>query len=218
VGFKPGRLILHRDTHLGRIAFVHPGRVVSDDERGLLLWVARGSTIAVETTLDGRFGRDMPSFVDWMTAEKAPRIAQWRGPGVLRLFPPGANHSVWWFRDDRGEFTNWYVNLEESAVRWDDGDVAGIDVIDQDLDIVATPDLAWRWKDEDEFAERLAAPEHYWVSDEAEVWAEGRRVIEKIEAGRFPFDGTWTDFRPDPAWPTPAELPAGWDRPVVARS
>ncbi|GIE84118.1 DUF402 domain-containing protein [Actinoplanes regularis] len=215
--FAAGRLILHRDTHHGRIAFVHPGRVISDDERGLLIWVARDSVIAVETTLDGLFPRDL-SFVDWMTTEKAPRIAGWKGPGVLRFFPPGANHSVWFFRDDQGDFTNWYVNLEEAAVRWDDGDVAGIDVIDQDLDIVATPDRAWRWKDEDDFAERLASPEHYWVPDEAAVWAEGRRVIESIEAGAFPFDGTWTDFRPDPSWPVPAELPTGWDRPVVARS
>ncbi|MEV4275390.1 DUF402 domain-containing protein [Actinoplanes xinjiangensis] len=214
--FEPGRLILHRDTHHGRIAFVHPGRVISDDDRGLLIWVARGSVIAVETTLDGRFPRDL-AFPDWMAAPRAPRIAQWRGPGVLRFFPPGENHSVWFFRDDEGEFTGYYVNLEESAVRWDDGDVAGIDVIDQDLDIVAGRDRVWRWKDEDDFAERLAFPELYWVPDEAAVWAEGRRVITRIEAGMFPFDGTWTDFRPDPSWGAPTELPSGWDRPVVAR-
>ena len=28
-------------------------------------------------------------------------------------------------------------------------------------------------------------------------------MIKLIEAGEFPFDGTWTDFRPDPAWPVP---------------
>jgi hypothetical protein len=49
------------------------------------------------------------------------------------------------------------------------------------------------------------------------VWAEGRRMIARIEAGEFPFDGTWTDFRPDPAWGVPTELPSGWDRQVVAR-
>jgi hypothetical protein len=38
-----------------------------------------------------------------------------------------------------------------------------------------------------------------------------------IEAGEFPFDGSFTDFEPDPSWATPTELPAGWDRPVVAR-
>ncbi|MEV6347252.1 DUF402 domain-containing protein [Actinoplanes sp. NPDC051851] len=217
MAFTPGRLVLHRDTHHGRIAFVHPGRVVSDDERGLLIWVARGSVIAVERTLDGLGPRDL-SYEAWMAAPKSPRPATWQGPGVLRFFPPGVNHSVWLFRTDAGDFKNYYVNLEEAAVRWDDGDVAGFDVIDQDLDVEAFPDLSWRWKDEDEFAERLAFPELYWVPDPDAVWAEGRRVIKKIEAGEFPFDGTWLDFRPDPSWETPAELPEGWDRPVVARA
>ena len=63
----------------------------------------------------------------------------------------------------------------------------------------------------------MGRAEHYWVRDEAAVWAEGRRVIKIAEAGEFPFDGTWTDFRPDPSWPIP-ELPPGWDRPVASRS
>lgn len=217
MSFAPGRLILHRDTHHGRVAFVHPGRVVSDDDRGLLIWVALGSVIAVERSVDGRGPRDMP-FAEWAVQRFEPRLATWQGPGVLRLFPPGAAHSVWFFRDYAGAFKNYYVNLEEPAIRWDDGDVAGIDVIDQDLDIVATPDLAWEWKDEDEFAERLALPDHYWVPDEAAVWAEGRRVIKQIEAAEFPFDGSFTGFQPNPSWLTPTELPPGWDRPVVSRS
>lgn len=214
--FAPDRLLLHRDTHHGWIAFVHPTRVISDDDRGLLVWLARGSVVAVERTLDDRGPRDMP-FPEWVAAPKRPRLTSWRGPGVLRFFPAGEAHSVWFFRNDDGDFINYYVNLEETAIRWDDGDVAGIDVIDQDLDIVVTPDRRWEWKDEDEFAERLAFPEHYWVPDEAAVWAEARKVIKRIEAAEFPFDGTWTDFRPDPSWSTPTELPPGWDRPVAAR-
>lgn len=210
--FEPGRLVLHRDTHHDQVAFVHPARVVSDDDRGLLIWLARDSVVAVEATLDGRGPRDM-TFAEWSTTGRALRLTTWRGPGVLRLFPPGADHSVWFFRTDEGAFQGWYVNLEERAIRWDDGAVAGIDVVDQDLDIVVAPDRSWQWKDEDEFAERLALPAHYWVPDEAAVWAEGRRVIKMIEAGDFPFDGAWTDFRPDPSWPTPMVLPDGWDRP-----
>jgi hypothetical protein len=102
-------------------------------------------------------------------------------------------------------------------VRWDDGAVAGVDVVDQDLDVVVAPDRTWQWKDEDEFTERLAFPDHYWVADEQAVRAEGRRVIKLAEAGDFPFDGTWTDFVPDPAW-QPPEMPAGWDRPPATRS
>jgi hypothetical protein len=214
VSFTPGRLILHRNVRRGRLGWVRPARVVCDDERGLLLWLARGSAVANEVAADGRGMRAM-SFAEWLTVPYRLAIGSWQGPGVLKFLPTGAAHSVWWFRTDAGDFTSWYVNLEEPGVRWDDGDVAGVDVVDQDLDIVVAPDLSWRWKDEEEFAERLAHPEHYWVADEAAVWREGHRVVESVEAGKFPFDGTWTDFRPDPSWPVPTTLPDGWDRPAA---
>ena len=156
-------------------------------------------------------------FAEWVGLGHHLVNGTWQGPGILKFIPPDVDHSVWFFRDDEGRFTEWYVNLEERALRWDDGGVAGIDVVDQDLDIVVAPDRTWWWKDEAEFAERLALPEHYWVQDEAAVRAEGRRVVKLIEAGEFPFDGTWTDFVPDPAWPVPRTLPPGWDRPPLPR-
>jgi predicted RNA-binding protein associated with RNAse of E/G family len=212
VSFEPGRPVVYRNFSAGRLVNVRPCRVVSDDERGLLLWLARGSAMIIEVAVDGRGVREMP-FTEWVTLEHRLVPVTWSGPGILKFIPAEGGHSVWFFRDGEGHFTNWYVNLEEHAVRWDDGVLAGVDVVDQDLDVVVAPDRTWRWKDEDEFAERLASPEHYWVPAPDEVWAEGRRVIKTIEAGEFPFDGTWTDFRPDPSWPVPAEVPAGWDRP-----
>jgi hypothetical protein len=55
------------------------------------------------------------------------------------------------------------------------------------------------------------------VPDPDAVWSEGRRVIKRIEAGEFPFDGTWADFVPDPSWPVLSSLPGGWDRRPVSR-
>jgi hypothetical protein len=217
VAFTPGQLIVHRNTRRSRIAFARPVRVVSDDERGLLLWMARGTPAFYEVSLDGRGTRGMP-FSEWIALRYRLVPGSWQGPGILMFFPPGADHSVWWFWDDTDwRFQCWYVNLEEHAVRWDDGGVAGVDVVDQDLDVVVAPDHTWKWKDEDEFAERLAYPDHYWVRDEPAVWAEGRRVIKIAEAAEFPFDGTWTHFRPDPSWRLPDSLPVGWDRPVMVR-
>ncbi|HEV7721125.1 MAG TPA: hypothetical protein VGO60_07560, partial [Iamia sp.] len=45
-------------------------------------------------------------------------------------------------------------------------------------------------------------PEHA-----AAVRAEGERVIAEAERGDPPFDGSWLDWDPDPAWAIPA-LPA----------
>lgn len=213
MSFEVGRPVLYRNFSAGRLVNVRCCRVISDDDRGLLLWLARGSAMVVEVAVDGRGVREMP-FTEWVTLDHKLIPVTWSGPGILKFLPAAeGQHSVWFFRDAEGDFTNWYVNLEERAIRWDDGALAGVDVVDQDLDVVVAPDRTWQWKDEDEFAERLALPEHYWVPDPDAVWAEGRRVIKEIEAGRFPFDGTWTDFRPDPAWPVPLELPPGWDRP-----
>ncbi|WP_306216350.1 DUF402 domain-containing protein [Actinoplanes sp. RD1] len=217
MAFAPGRTVLYRNIDGPRIASVRPCRVVSDDERGLLLWLARGSAITVEVALDGRGIRDMP-FTEWVTLPTKVIETTWQGPGVLKFLPTGADHSVWFFRDDRDRFKNWYVNLEARGLRWDDGTLAGVDVIDYDLDIEVFPDRTWRWKDEDELAERLAVPEHYWVRDEAALWASGRDVVKRIEAGDFPFDGTWTDFEPDPSWEPFASLPAGWDRRAEPRT
>jgi hypothetical protein len=216
VRFEPGREVLYRNVDGPRLASVRPCRVVSDDDRGLLLWLARGSAVAIQVAEDGRGIRDMP-FDEWVGLPTKVIIEPWQGPGVLKFIPPEADHSVWFFRDDAGTFAGWYVNLEERALSWDDGPVAGVDVIDQDLDVVVRPDRTWFWKDEDEFTERLGFPEHYWVHDEAAVRAEGLRVIKQIEAGDFPFDGSWTDYRPDPRWPVPAALPSGWDRAAEPR-
>jgi hypothetical protein len=210
--FAPGRLILHRNVRHDRIGWVRPARVVSDDEAGLLLWVAPGSAVAHEVADDGRGLRAMP-FAEWVTRSYQLETITWSGPGVLKFLPTGAAHSVWWFRDRAGHFTGWYVNLEEPGRRWDDGDLAGVDIVDQDLDVWVRPDRSWQWKDEEEFAERLGFPEHYWVPDPDTVRAEGERVVKLIEAGEFPFDGTWCDFQPDPQWIVPAVLPDGWRRP-----
>jgi len=113
---------------------------------------------------------------------------------------------------DGRAFRFWYVNLEEPGVCWDDGHGAGIDTVDYDLDVLVASDRTWRWKDEDEFAYHLAHPGVYWVDDAESVRAEGERVIKVVGAGEFPFDGTGTDYHPDPLWSVPTALPVGWDR------
>jgi hypothetical protein len=221
VTFAPGRLLVHRHFTHKDLVWIPLVRVVSDDERGLLLWMPHGTPMRREVTMDGRGPRGM-AFDRWLAAPKQMISTVHRGPNILKLIPPASRsasesavtaHSVWWLFGPGQRFAAWYVNLEHPIARWDDGELAGIDTTDFDLDIWVWPDRSWEWKDEDELTERLGFPDHYWVSDPESVWAEGRRVIPRIEAGEFPFDGTWTDFRPDPQWTMPDAVPDGWDRP-----
>jgi protein associated with RNAse G/E len=104
---------------------------------------------------------------------------------------------VWWFFRD-GIFTGWYVNLEAPYTRRLDG----VDTKDFVLDIVVAPDRLWEWKDAEEFDDRIGNPLYFDSSTADAVRVEGERLIKLIEAGDFPFDGTYTDFSPEPHWPT----------------
>jgi predicted RNA-binding protein associated with RNAse of E/G family len=157
-------------------------------------------------------------YKEWITTETKLWEVAWRGPGIVKFLPTGRDHSVWVFRDGHGRFTGYYVNLEESGVRWDDGDIAGVDIVDQDLDIWVPPDGLWMWKDVEEFNERLRFREHYWVTDGDAVRAEGLRLTKDIEAQVFPFDGALLAEAPDPEWVVPERVPDGWDRPRALMS
>lgn len=126
---------------------------------------------------------------------------------VLRLMFPGRHHSVWlrWDRETGARrFSSYYVNLEEPFRRTP----IGFDTNDHALDIVVSPDLEWRWKDEQQLDE-LAARGSYSPEFARSVREEGLRAIADVEARRPPFDGRWEDWEPDPSWERPV-LPEGW--------
>jgi protein associated with RNAse G/E len=213
VRFRPGQLIVRRHFQHDLLSRVWLGQVVADDDSGTWMWVASGSAYRDLGSADGRHLRAL-NFADWPTTEKKFDETPWRGQALM-LHPREGDYSCWLFFDSDGAFARYYVNLELPAVRWFDHGtgLAGLDTVDYDLDVIVEPDLAWHWKDEDEFAERLRRPDIYWVDDEATVRAEGERLIKLAQAGQFPFDGAMTDYRPDPTWPVPTEMPTGWDRP-----
>ena len=216
VVFMPGETILLRHAQRDRLGLVVPHRVVSDTEEAVLLWVPAGSRGWHFTMPDGRNMPETP-LPEWSASRRVP-APHTLAEGLLCWHPRGRDYSIRWIFSADGAFSRWYANLEAPAVTWRDPGMAGLDTSDWDLDVVIRPDRSWEWKDEDEFAERLTMPESYWVDDEQRVRQAGKDVIALAEAGEFPFDGTWCDFRPDPDWPAlPRDLPAGWDRPVAPR-
>jgi hypothetical protein len=209
--FATGEVVHLRHFQHDQSGGVFPTRVVHDRPDGILLWEPAGTTFWLFDMPDGR-SMAQTSLAEWIAARRVP-VVRTTSRGLLSWHPPGLDYSIRWFFRPDGEFYGWYANLEEPAVPWRSGDLAGMDTVDWDLDVWVTPDRRWQWKDEEQFAARLADAA-YWVDDEDRVRRAGKDVIELVEAGAFPFDGTWCDFRPDPAWPPPpTRLPAGWDLP-----
>ncbi|HEY3609933.1 MAG TPA: DUF402 domain-containing protein [Pseudonocardiaceae bacterium] len=201
--WRPGETAVQRFVRAdGSIGQHHPLRVIEDDGERLLGWLPAGTDIVNTRLADGRDARDVP--LDQMFVLPRIRVrGQWRETSNLRLITESEWSSLWWFFEPDGRFMCWYVNLEIPRGRTEHT----TDRSDGALDVVVAPDRSWRWKDEDEAAAAVTAG-RLTAADLTRLRAEGERVIALVEAGVFPFDGTWTDFRPDPDWPAPA-MPAG---------
>lgn len=170
-------------------------RVIHDDADGLLLWQPVGGDFATLVDAGGASAHEVSP--DAMVSPVL-ETRGWLYSDVLILMPAGAAYSVWWFFQD-GVFTGWYVNLEAPFTRRDDG----VQTTDHVLDVVATAEREWRWKDVEEFAGRIGHPLYFDADEAPVIRAEGERLIKLIEAAEFPFDDTYTGFRADPSWPAP---------------
>jgi hypothetical protein len=199
--FAPGEVLLRRYWRGDRISFIKLCRVAADDEFGLRLWLPAGYPFWQLLDADGRSLKESPIL--------ARRL--WKGSDVMIWMPDQRPYSVWWFWND-GSFLGWYVNLEDPYVRWADRGCAGVDTSDHALDVWVEPDHTWRFKDSDEFQARVGHPLYWTAAQAARIQATGEELTRLAEAARFPFDGTWTGFRPDAGWTVPA-LPPGADRP-----
>jgi hypothetical protein len=132
---------------------------------------------------------------------------EFRRGEVLRLMQPGKPYSIWlhWSPQPPHDFLGWYVNLEAPFVRTS----IGVDTTDNSLDLVVLPDYSWQWKDE-HLTQRWIDLGTYTREETDQFFVHGREVIADVEARRFPFDGSWLDFRPDGSWDIPTVVP-GWD-------
>ncbi|MFE0463260.1 DUF402 domain-containing protein [Kitasatospora sp. NPDC058965] len=202
MALAPGSVLDWHFTFGGQLVSVCPVRVVADTAAGLLLWLAPRTPCWEAQLPPGRHLRDIPP------AERppggyplAPEPA-YENPALIYQ-PHGAGYAVWWLFTPDQAFSHWYVNLEDRHRR--DGAVV---VTDLELDLVVSPDRSWRWKDEESFAEKTGLPGYWTPARAAAARADGRAVAALAEAGAFPFDGTWCDFRPPADWPLPDLPPA----------
>lgn len=206
--FSSGDQILLRFVRNHPADVIAPVTVVRDTPAEIALFIQVGTPLKVQASATGeRLTRDTPFLErDRMVAGLADR--QWTDNAVLMLHQPGRFSTVWlMWRAVDWTFRGWYINLQAPLARTQ----LGFDTADYMLDIDVAPDFSWQWKDEDEFH---AAREHgLVVSDLLDaVRAEGERMIDELEARRWPFDTAgqrYLDWKPDPGWTIP-QLPDNW--------
>ncbi|MEV1288329.1 DUF402 domain-containing protein [Micromonospora sp. NPDC049679] len=194
--FGQGHVLRRRFRFGGALLQVYPVRVVDHADDGLLLWLPTGAPMWRADVPAGKHPRDVPRDM-WPPSGFAMQPDYWRRKGALIYQPEETDtHSIWWLFSGSGRFRSWYVNLERRSMSGDD-----IKVGDLELDLIVAADRSWTWKDEESFAAKVGHP-GYWTAEEAQkIRACGEQVAREAEAGKFPFDGTWCDFRPDPEWP-----------------
>ena len=196
--WSSGDSVLLRYINAGRVSRVLPMTVVADDERATRLFIATGTRTRTRCNPDGTpLSRSLP-YAERFARPWTLGEGTWGGFNMLSLTPAGAAHSTWVLWDEEWRFVQWYVNLQDPLRRTR----FGFDTADHVLDLVIEPDLTWRWKDEDELEEAVRVG-RFTHAEAAELYAEGKRVIAAVEARAWPFDRDWTQWRPDPAWPTP---------------
>jgi hypothetical protein len=188
--FAPGDAILWR---YGR--YVETARVIRDDERGLVVWIASGSARLESVPADGRSTREVPLderfSVPWVTREST-----WRGQGIVRVAPTGKPWSVWFFRNPDGTPAGAYVNIELPHRRVA-GELPGVFTRDLVLDLMIDFEHP--------------GSEDIWLKDADELdaaVAQGRFTSEQAEAVRTIAEHAGHEFASDGSW----LLDEAWDR------
>ena len=204
--FAPGDAILWR---YGR--YIETARVIRDDERGLVVWIASGSARLESVPADGRGTRDVPLeerfSVPWVMREST-----WRGQGIVRVAPTGKPWSVWFFRNPDGTPAGAYVNIELPHLRVA-GQLPGVFTRDLVLDLMidfehqGSEDI-WL-KDADELD--AAVVQGRFTSEQADaVRALTEHACrEFVDHGSWPLDEGWDRWMPDAAMDVPLQLPGG---------
>ena len=132
-----------------------------------------------------------------------PEWGRWH---VIVLMDPRDRYAISLFRDvasGRPEF--WYVDVIGPATRRS----FGFDFQEHGLDVVVRPDLAsWQWKDADELEWGIAHG-RYSRAEADELYATGRRAVDRLRSERETFEA-WLTWTPDPTWSVPS-MPSGWD-------
>ncbi|HSL41936.1 MAG TPA: DUF402 domain-containing protein [Anaerolineales bacterium] len=199
--WKPGQGIVLREVWRNKVYSIIPVRVVNDASSWSALYLPPRSSSLWPHTPEGRTIR-IPT--DEWVLDGGP----WEGGDLLYLVQPGAGYTVTGVWDRDHILDHWKIDLVEPIRRT----LLGFDYMDQLLDIIVRADRStWRWKDEDEVQE--AQERGIFTAEQVnDLYQRGERALQALQSKEPPFDRSWENWSPNPAWQVPFDLPDGWER------
>ena len=204
--WKMGEVVVWRGIYNQRIWHAMPMIVVKDSPQETALALLPGSDgFAPEDYSKGKQnGKRRWNFVDkpWKLDKHI-----WHTNRVLVLVEPQKYYSIDHFwNHDLNKFECYYVNFQLPFQRGH----CGVDALDLELDLVIKPDLSYEWKDVDEYQKGIDSGiiPYEWTQ---EIESAKKEILEKLAGRKYPFDGSWLNWLPDPSWSAP-KLPADWDK------
>lgn len=179
-----------RFFHSGAVAFAWPVEPVLSRADVVAVGLAAGTSGLVPVG----YPND-PGIMDEQALEGQFRHVErtWQTTNCLYVH----QQNQWWgtrlmWDASSGAFLCWYVDfLQPMSCHGE-----FLDTRDLALDIVVLPNGKTRWKDEDRYAHKI---EVGLISDEERAHVDLARadVVAAIESRRFPFDGSFFDWKPD---------------------
>jgi predicted RNA-binding protein associated with RNAse of E/G family len=204
--WESGDVIAWRGIYRERIWHVQPTILVKDSPQEIVLTLMPGTEcIAEETYPRGKKSdRRRWYFVDhdWQLARYT-----WQTNRLLLLFEPQKYYSIVLFWNHaNSDFLCYYVNFQLPFKR----NPFAVDTLDLDLDLIIHPDFSYKWKDIEDYQNAIS---HGLILPQ---WSRAietatDEVMERLEKRQYPFDGSWLDWKPAPAWQPPM-LPQNWDK------
>ena len=204
--WKPGEIIVWRGIFRSQVWNALTVIVVKDTPGEIVMALLPGTECRTES--DYPKGKEHAKR-RWDFKDKAWVLEKyyWHTNRLLLIVEPNKYYStILFWNHASNEFICYYMNFQSPFQRH----ACGIDTLDLDLDLVINPDLSYEWKDVDEYQRAI---EHGIISQDEILGIESAKqeILEKLEKRQNPFDGSWLDWIPDPAW-KPLTLPENWDK------
>ncbi len=184
--WSPGQVLVRREV----LNDGHPWAEIAvlcieDTDDLLVTYIPEGAPIRFPP---GPFGPH-----PWLGKER------WHGHGTLMLQRPDDWYAVWVFwSGPKREFRGWYLNLQEPFRRTPQG----YDTQDLELDIWLPREGGYELKDDEQLEQRVE--EGRFTTEQVRATrAEASRILRELESDGRWWSDTWSEWQPDPDWPTP---------------